>query len=114
MTIVSTEPDGLAEPEGVPDGPVDGPLEPVGEGEADGAGVWSGGPESMEGAVVGGVVGTWPRPPELAQPAVASTATTRRDVTDRGRRANIVMGSGCDAMRWQSLCLLRRHRIAGT
>jgi len=78
--IVSDVLDGL----GVEDGEPEGPLEPVGDGLTEGAGVSSGGPASMEGAAVGGVEGTWPRPPEVAQPIVASatTAATTRTETD--------------------------------
>jgi hypothetical protein len=78
MTIVSTGADGeaLGDADG-PDGEADG--EPDGDGDADGAGVSSDGPGSMDGASVGGTVGTWPRLPdgEQAAPARSSAARAR-------------------------------------
>ena len=70
MTIVSTGTDGeaLGGADGL-DGAADG--EPDGDGDADGAGVSSDGPGSIDGASVGGTVGTWPRLPEGEQAAVA-------------------------------------------
>jgi hypothetical protein len=83
MTMVSTGVDGLGEPAGLDDGLVDGPADAVGDGLEDGAGVSSGGPGSMEGATVGGIVGTAPRLPEVEQAALATTrpdsAKTRID-----------------------------------
>ena len=75
MTIVSTGTDG----DGVPLGGVDGPDgdadgEPDGDGDAVGAGVSSDGPGSMDGASVGGTVGTWPRLPDGEQAAVARSS----------------------------------------
>jgi hypothetical protein len=77
MTIVSTGTDGDGEELGDADGTPDG------EGELDGAGVSSGGPESTDGAVVGGIVGTWPSPPDDVHAAVA---TSKPDSTRAGSR----------------------------
>jgi hypothetical protein len=77
--------DGLGELEGDPDGGVDGIPDPLGDGPAEGAGVSSGGPPSIDGAALGGADGTWPRVPELAQPAADSAATRMIGRSDVGR-----------------------------
>jgi hypothetical protein len=74
MTMVSPGTDGDGDAFDGLDGPVDGSVD--GEGEVDGAGVSSGGPGSMDGAVVGGTVGTWPRPPDGVQAAATSRAAS--------------------------------------
>ena len=72
MTMVSTGFDGLGEPAGAgDDGLADGAADPVGDGFTDGAGVSSGGPGSIDGAAVGGTVGTAPRLPDVEQAALA-------------------------------------------
>jgi len=63
------------------EGPVDGSPESVGDGVADGAAVSSGGPASIDGDDVGGVVGTWPRPPDDEHAAVARITVTRAMAT---------------------------------
>jgi hypothetical protein len=64
---------GDAEPFGEADGDVDGDADPEPDGDADGdggiEGVSSDGPGWIDGAVVGGTVGTWPRPPEVVHAA---------------------------------------------
>src|SRR5262245_45950368 len=115
--MVSTVVDGLGDPDGEPDGPVEAPPEPVGNGLPDGAGVSSGGPPSTDGAAVGGVEGTCPRPPGVAQPVVARIPTRARiesDSRDRCGMTDIGMGSECGAKTGRSLDPLGRHRIAGT
>ena len=78
--------------EGEPDAPDDGPLEPLGVGMVDGAGVSSGGPPSTDGTADAGVDGTGPRPPDVAQPAVAIAATSTMigsGAKERWRRAGM-------------------------
>jgi hypothetical protein len=67
--MVSVGVDGLGEVDGPPEGFVDG----VGDGLLDGAGVSSGGPASIDGAAVGGVLGTCPSPPDGEHAAVTRT-----------------------------------------
>jgi len=83
--MVSTGVDGLGEADGWPEGLVDGSADPVGDGLTEGAGVSSGGPESIDGAGVGGVVGTCPRLPDAEHAAVArsSVARARAGMSDR-------------------------------
>jgi len=85
--IVSTGVDGDGAPLGDAEGGVEGEADgdPVGDVDGDGGidGVSSDGPGWMDGAVVGGTVGTWPSPPELVQAAEtmsrpASAGTRRR------------------------------------
>jgi hypothetical protein len=85
MTMVSVGVDGLGEADGPPDGPPDGLVDGVGDGLLDGAGVSSGGPASIDGAAVGGVVGTWPSPPDGEHAAVTRTRLASASVerTDR-------------------------------
>jgi hypothetical protein len=72
MTIVSTGVDGLGDPAGPDEGLVDGPADAVGDGVVDGAAVSSGGPGSIDGGDVGGIVATAPRPPDVAHAALAT------------------------------------------
>jgi hypothetical protein len=68
--MVSSRVDGLGDSDAPDDGLVDGPTDAVGDGLIDGTGVSSGGPESIDGAGVGGVVGTAPRPPDVEHAAL--------------------------------------------
>jgi hypothetical protein len=81
--MVSTGVDELGDPAGPDDGLVEGPADEVGDGLEDGAGVSSGGPESTDGATVGGMVGTAPRLPDVEQAVLATTrpdnARTRKE-----------------------------------
>jgi hypothetical protein len=116
MTIVSTGTDGGGEELGGADGP-DGEAdgEPEGDGDADGAGVSSDGPGSIDGASVGGTVGTWPRLPEFEHAAVAIRRPDRARAGSRCRFGMTVMsvGSRC-GMTAPMLDPSCRRPIAGT
>ena len=83
--MVSVGVDGLGAVDGPPDGLPDGLPDGVGDGLADGAGVSSGGPASIDGAAVGGVLGTWPSPPDGVHAAVTMTRLARASVARTGR-----------------------------
>lgn len=113
MTIVSTGFVGLGAPEGPTDGLVDGPADPVGEGLIDGAGVSSGGPESIDGTADGGAVGTAPRLPEVEHAVVATTRHVNARIGRMDRSRLGFIGWAPDADDVLSLDQLGRHRIAG-
>ena len=69
--MVSTGTDGDGDPLGDPAGALDG--WPDGDGDVEGAGVASGGPGSIDGANVGGTLGTCPRLPDDVHAAVATS-----------------------------------------
>ena len=83
MTIFSIGTDGDGDPLGDAGGPLEGC--PDGDGEVEGAGVASGGPASIDGAVVGGTLGTCPRLPDDVHAAVATSrpASARAGARDR-------------------------------
>jgi hypothetical protein len=85
----------------------------VGDGLTEGAGVSSGGPESIDGADVGGVVGTCPRLPDAEHAAFArsSVAKARVGMIDEVRMDCIGWAPERDD-RKQSLIRLRRRLIA--
>lgn len=92
--MVSAGVDGDAE--GSPLAGVDGDDEGDPDGDADGEGgidgVSSDGPGSIDGAVVGGTVGTGPRPPEVVQAAMRTRSPARAGM--RARRRWPVMTDG--------------------
>jgi hypothetical protein len=92
MTIVSTGTAGGGEALGGADGP-DGEAdgEPDGDGNADGAGVSSDGPGSIDGASVGGTVGTWPRLPEFEHAALAMRRPAKARAGKRRRCGMTIM-----------------------
>ena len=81
--MVSTGTDGDADPLGDPAGALDG--WPDGDGDVEEAGVASGGPASIDGAVVGGTLGTCPRLPDDVHAAVATSRpdNARAGTSDR-------------------------------
>ena len=72
--MVGTGTDGDGDPLGDPAGALDG--WPDGDGDVEGAGVASGGPESIDGTAVGGTLGTCPRLPDDVH---ATDPTSRPD-----------------------------------
>ena len=77
--------------EGDPLGGVDGGVDAGFKGEADGGpvgdggidGVASDGPGSIDGAAVGGTLGTWPSPPDDVQAAATMRRPARAGMMER-------------------------------
>jgi hypothetical protein len=113
--------DGDGEPLGAALGAADGAADGEPDGDADGepdggaAGVTSGGPRSTDGAAVGGTLGTWPSPPDVAHAEATMRTLMRVSATrERWRIVCIAVWAPGDGLSNISLARSRRRRMTRT